>query len=50
MTNVQHDALGADATREQITETIAVAVMIDGGPALVYGAEALDALNRPETP
>jgi AhpD family alkylhydroperoxidase len=41
-----HDALDAGATREQILETIGVAVMMGGGPALVYGAEALDALNE----
>ena len=44
-----HDALDAGATREQITETIGVAVMMGGGPALVYGAEALDALNQFES-
>jgi AhpD family alkylhydroperoxidase len=41
-----HDALDAGATREQIIETIGVAVMMGGGPALVYGAEALDALDQ----
>ena len=41
-----HDALDAGATREQVLETIGVAVMMGGGPALVYGAEALDALNE----
>lgn len=41
-----HDALDAGATREQVLETIGVAVMMGGGPALVYGAEALDALNQ----
>jgi AhpD family alkylhydroperoxidase len=41
-----HDALDAGATREQVIETIGVAVMMGGGPAVVYGAEALDALNQ----
>ena len=41
-----HDALDAGATREQVVEAIGVAVMMGGGPALVYGAEALDALNQ----
>jgi AhpD family alkylhydroperoxidase len=41
-----HDALDAGATREQVLETIGVAVMMGGGPALVYGAEALDALDE----
>jgi AhpD family alkylhydroperoxidase len=41
-----HDALDAGATRAQVLETIGVAVMMGGGPALVYGAEALDALDE----
>jgi AhpD family alkylhydroperoxidase len=44
-----HDALDAGATREQVVETIGVAVMMGGGPGLVYGAEALDALNQFES-
>ena len=41
-----HDALRAGATHEQVTETIGVAIMMGGGPAAVYGAEALDALRQ----
>ena len=41
-----HDAVRAGATREEILETIGVAVMMGGGPALVYGAETLEALNQ----
>ena len=41
-----HDALQAGATHEQVTETIGVAIMMGGGPAAVYGAEALDALRQ----
>jgi AhpD family alkylhydroperoxidase len=41
-----HDALDAGATREQVIETIGVAVMMGGGPAVVYGAEALAALDQ----
>lgn len=44
-----HDALQAGATREEITETIGVAVLMGGGPSTVYGAEALQALNQFET-
>jgi AhpD family alkylhydroperoxidase len=44
-----HDALQAGATHEQVTETIGVAIMMGGGPAAVYGAEALDALRQFET-
>ena len=41
-----HDALKAGATDEEIGETIGVAVMMGGGPAVVYGAEALEALGQ----
>ena len=44
-----HDALKAGATRAQIEETIGVAIMMGGGPALVYGADALSALDQFET-
>jgi AhpD family alkylhydroperoxidase len=33
------------ATREQVAETIAVAIEMGGGPATVYGAEALAAFD-----
>jgi AhpD family alkylhydroperoxidase len=41
-----HDALGAGASREEIIETIGVAVMMGGGPSVVYGCEALEAIDR----
>lgn len=41
-----HDALMAGATREEIAETIGVAVMMGGGPAVVYGAEAYEAMEQ----
>jgi len=41
-----HDALKAGATRQEVLETIGVAVMMGGGPAVVYGAEALEALDQ----
>lgn len=41
-----HDALEAGATRDEITETIGVAVLMGGGPALMYGVEALEALEQ----
>lgn len=40
------DALKAGATREEIIESIGVAVMMGGGPALMYGCEALQALQE----
>lgn len=41
-----HDALESGASREEIVETIGVAVMMGGGPSVVYGTEALEALNQ----
>lgn len=41
-----HDALKAGATRQEILETIGVAVLMGGGPSVVYGAEALEALDQ----
>ena len=41
-----HDALKAGATRPEIEEAIGVAVMMGGGPAAVYGADALVALGQ----
>lgn len=33
------------ASREEIIETIAVALYMGGGPSMIYGAEALDAFD-----
>jgi AhpD family alkylhydroperoxidase len=41
-----HDALKAGATREEIAETVGVAVLMGGGPALMYGCEAMEALEQ----
>jgi AhpD family alkylhydroperoxidase len=41
-----HDALQAGASRGEIVETIGVAIMMGGGPALVYGCDALEALEQ----
>ncbi|MFA6619350.1 MAG: carboxymuconolactone decarboxylase family protein [Candidatus Neomarinimicrobiota bacterium] len=40
-----HDALKAGATHDEIVETIGVAVYMGGGPCLVYGSKALEALK-----
>ncbi len=40
------DALIAGASSEEIMESIGVAVMMGGGPAVVYGCEAMEALNQ----
>ncbi|HXK53627.1 MAG TPA: carboxymuconolactone decarboxylase family protein [Hyphomicrobiales bacterium] len=34
------------ANREEILETIAVAVYMGGGPSMIYGAEALEAFDQ----
>ena len=44
-----HDALEAGASRQEILETIGVTVMMGGGPSVVYGTEALTALNQFES-
>jgi len=41
-----HDALTAGATPEEIHETIGVSIMMGGGPSLVYGCEAMEALKQ----
>ncbi len=40
------DALEAGATPDEIVETIGVVVMMGGGPAVVYGSQALEALEQ----
>ncbi|MCL4854374.1 MAG: carboxymuconolactone decarboxylase family protein [Bryobacteraceae bacterium] len=44
-----HDAIMAGATRAEVVETIGISVLMGGGPAMVYGAEALDALEQFES-
>ncbi len=41
-----HDALEHGATREEIAETVAVAVMMGGGPSVVYGSMAMAAVDQ----
>ncbi|NJO06517.1 MAG: carboxymuconolactone decarboxylase family protein [Chloroflexaceae bacterium] len=41
-----HDALKYGATREQLAEAIGVAILMGGGPAAMYGAEAFHALDQ----
>jgi len=40
------DALKAGASRAEIVETIGVAIMMGGGPSVVYGCEAFEALKQ----
>jgi AhpD family alkylhydroperoxidase len=41
-----HDALKAGASRQEVLETIGVAILMGGGPSMVYGCEALEALDQ----
>ena len=41
-----HDALESGASRAEIVETIGVAILMGGGPSMVYGCEALEALQE----
>ena len=41
-----HDAIRAGATRQEILETIGVSIMMGGGPAVVFGCQALEALDQ----
>jgi alkylhydroperoxidase/carboxymuconolactone decarboxylase family protein YurZ len=41
-----HDALKAGATRQEVLEVIGVAILMGGGPAMIYGCEALAALDQ----
>ncbi len=41
-----HDALAAGASRAEIAETIGVAVLMGGGPSVMYGCEAYEAMEQ----
>lgn len=41
-----HDAIKFGATREEVSETIGVAVLMGGGPSVVYGTEALQTFDE----
>lgn len=41
-----HEALAHGASREEINETIGVAIAMGGGPALMYASHALEALDQ----
>lgn len=41
-----HDSLRAGASSEEILETIGVAILMGGGPSVVYGCEAMEALDQ----
>jgi AhpD family alkylhydroperoxidase len=41
-----HDAVQAGATRAEMIETIGVAILMGGGPAAMYAAHAMDAIEQ----
>ena len=41
-----HEVLECGATEEEIAECVGVAVMMGGGPSLMYGAKAMDAVKQ----
>ena len=41
-----HDALQAGASQDEIMETLGVAILMGGGPAVMYAVEAMDALEQ----
>ena len=41
-----HDALKAGAKKDEIVETVSVAILMGGGPSVVYGVEAMQALSQ----
>ncbi len=41
-----HDAAAAGATRQELLETIGVAILMSGGPGSIYAAHALDAIEQ----
>jgi AhpD family alkylhydroperoxidase len=41
-----HDAMAAGASRQELLETIGVAILMGGGPAAMYAAHAIDAVEQ----
>jgi AhpD family alkylhydroperoxidase len=41
-----HDAVAAGATRQELLETIGVALLMGGGPGSIYAAHAMDAIEQ----
>ena len=41
-----HDAIEAGATKQEIAEAVGVAVLMGGGPSVMYGCEAMEALEQ----
>ncbi len=41
-----HDAMKSGASQEEIAETVSVAILMGGGPSVVYGIEAMQAVEQ----
>ncbi|WP_223788324.1 carboxymuconolactone decarboxylase family protein [Marinicella meishanensis] len=41
-----HDAMAAGASKAEIAETVSVAILMGGGPSVVYGIEAMQAMAQ----
>lgn len=41
-----HDAIKAGATKPEMMETIGMAIVMGGGPSLMYGIEAFEAIEQ----
>jgi AhpD family alkylhydroperoxidase len=41
-----HDAVRAGASRQEILETIGIAILMGGGPAVVYACQAMEAMDQ----
>ena len=41
-----HDTLEAGASREEITEALGVAILMGGGPSMIYATHAIEAVDQ----
>jgi len=41
-----HDAIEAGATREEFVDALGVAVLMGGGPGMIYASHAIDAVDQ----
>lgn len=41
-----HDVLEAGASREEIVETLSVAILMGGGPSVMYATHVIDAMDQ----
>ncbi|MCB0342571.1 MAG: carboxymuconolactone decarboxylase family protein [Bdellovibrionales bacterium] len=41
-----HDAMKSGASEKEIAETVSVAILMGGGPSVVYGIEAMQAVQQ----